>query len=179
MAYRFVRARPLRQRLIELRERLESGDVEQMEPFGQAMTKALQNARFDPETGEAVWIEEVTVHRRWRWNVRKSSTSTLRRSPSLTRALTKRMDGNASRISPDCGAKSLIQHRTSHTLCRVSRESEIDGSNVNTPESVTESLTRLSLPTNVFCISSGDSYYTPFLKTPFTRVPTARRRRGV
>jgi hypothetical protein len=58
MAYRFVRARPFRQRLTELRERLESGDIEQMEPFGQAMTKALQNARFDPETGEAVWIEE-------------------------------------------------------------------------------------------------------------------------
>ncbi|MFB6227514.1 MAG: hypothetical protein ABEH88_02855 [Halobacteriales archaeon] len=58
MAYRFVRAQPLRQRLSELRERLENGDIEQMEPFGQAMTKALQNARFDPETGEAVWIEE-------------------------------------------------------------------------------------------------------------------------
>jgi hypothetical protein len=58
MAYRFVRARPLRQRLTELRERLGSGDIEEMEPFGQAMTKALQNARFDPETGETVWIEE-------------------------------------------------------------------------------------------------------------------------
>jgi len=58
MAYRFVRARPLRERLIELRERLESGDIEQMEPFGQAMTTALQNARLDPATGEAIWIEE-------------------------------------------------------------------------------------------------------------------------
>jgi len=58
MADRFVRARPLQQRLFELRERLENGDIEQVEPFGQAMTKALQNARFDPETGEAVWIEE-------------------------------------------------------------------------------------------------------------------------
>lgn len=58
MAYRFVRAQPLRQRLPELRERLENGDIEQMEPFGRAMTKALQNARFDPETGEAVWVEE-------------------------------------------------------------------------------------------------------------------------
>lgn len=58
MAYRFVRAQPLRQRLPELRERIESGEIEQMEPFGQAMMKALQNARFDPETGEAVWIEE-------------------------------------------------------------------------------------------------------------------------
>ncbi|WP_245710155.1 hypothetical protein [Halopenitus malekzadehii] len=29
-----------------------------MEPFGRAMTRALEQARFDPETGEAVWIEE-------------------------------------------------------------------------------------------------------------------------
>jgi hypothetical protein len=29
-----------------------------MEPFGQAMAKALQDAWFDPETGEAIWIEE-------------------------------------------------------------------------------------------------------------------------
>ena len=29
-----------------------------MEPFGRAMTKALENARFDPGSGEAVWIEE-------------------------------------------------------------------------------------------------------------------------
>lgn len=58
MAYRFVRALPIRQGLSELRERVENGNIEQMEPFGRAMTKALQNARFDPETGEAVWIEE-------------------------------------------------------------------------------------------------------------------------
>lgn len=29
-----------------------------MEPFGAAMTKVLENARFDPETSEAVWVEE-------------------------------------------------------------------------------------------------------------------------
>ncbi|SDY75401.1 hypothetical protein [Halopenitus persicus] len=58
MAYRFVRARPNRDRLPELRERLENGDVESMEPFGRALTAALERAKFDPETGEAVWIEE-------------------------------------------------------------------------------------------------------------------------
>ncbi|QLH83035.1 hypothetical protein HZS54_16000 [Halosimplex pelagicum] len=58
MAYRFVRAQPIRQRLSELRERLDNGEIGKMEPFGQAMTKALENARFDPETDEAVWIEE-------------------------------------------------------------------------------------------------------------------------
>jgi hypothetical protein len=55
MAYRFVRARPLRQRLSELRDRLEDGEIKQMEPFGQALAKALQGARVDPETGEAIW----------------------------------------------------------------------------------------------------------------------------
>lgn len=58
MAKRFVRARPKHNRLADLRERLDSGDIEEMEPFGRAMTRALDQARFDPETGEAVWIEE-------------------------------------------------------------------------------------------------------------------------
>lgn len=58
MAFRFVRAQPKRDRISELRERLDSGDIEQLEPFGEAMTNALENARFDPETGDAVWVEE-------------------------------------------------------------------------------------------------------------------------
>ena len=58
MAYRFVRATPLADRMPELRERLDDGDIAGMEPFGRAMTKSLTDARFDPETGEAVWVEE-------------------------------------------------------------------------------------------------------------------------
>jgi hypothetical protein len=58
MAKRFVRARPEQPQLAELRERLDSGEIEAMNPFGRAMTRALEKARFDPETGEAVWIEE-------------------------------------------------------------------------------------------------------------------------
>ena len=58
MGNRFVRARPKDGRLTELRERLDSGEIEAMEPFGRAMTHALERARFDPETDEAVWIEE-------------------------------------------------------------------------------------------------------------------------
>jgi hypothetical protein len=42
----------------EFYDRLESGDIEPMEPFGSAMTHALTQARYDPETGEAVWVEE-------------------------------------------------------------------------------------------------------------------------
>jgi hypothetical protein len=58
MAKRFVRAQPKADRLSGLRDRLDSGEIESMEPFGRAMTRALEKARFDPNTGEAVWIEE-------------------------------------------------------------------------------------------------------------------------
>ena len=58
MAYRFVRARPRRDRLGDLRERLDSGEIEAMEPFRRAMTKSLENARIDPDTGNALWVEE-------------------------------------------------------------------------------------------------------------------------
>ncbi len=58
MANRFVRAYPNQQQLGKLRERLESDEIEEMEPFGRTMTRALEKARFDPDTGEAVRIEE-------------------------------------------------------------------------------------------------------------------------
>jgi len=58
MAYRFVRGEPKRDRMAELREQLEDGVIRQMEPFGKAMTTALENARFDPDAGDAVWVEE-------------------------------------------------------------------------------------------------------------------------
>lgn len=58
MAYRFVRARPISDRLPELRDQLMSGEIEAMNPFGEAMTKSLRDARYDSETGEAIWIEE-------------------------------------------------------------------------------------------------------------------------
>lgn len=58
MAYRLVRARPKFDDLPELRERLDSGDIERLDPFGRAMTKSLTDARFDPDAGTAVWVEE-------------------------------------------------------------------------------------------------------------------------
>ncbi|MFW5974128.1 MAG: hypothetical protein ACOCPZ_01950 [Natrialbaceae archaeon] len=58
MAHRFVRAKPDTGRLAELRERLDAGEIEEYQPFGRAMTRGLENARFDPESGGAVWIEE-------------------------------------------------------------------------------------------------------------------------
>ena len=58
MAYRFVRAHTIEERLPELRDRLDSGEIGEMDPFGESMTTALDAARFDPETDEAVWVEE-------------------------------------------------------------------------------------------------------------------------
>jgi hypothetical protein len=58
MAHRFVRATPIRDRLPGLRDRLGAGDIEAMRPFGPALTAALDDARYDPATGDAVWIEE-------------------------------------------------------------------------------------------------------------------------
>ena len=58
MAHRFVRAEPFDDRLSELFERVADGEIEEMEPFGRSMTDSLKRARFDPDTGEAVWIEE-------------------------------------------------------------------------------------------------------------------------
>jgi hypothetical protein len=58
MAYRFVRATPKWGRLSELRARLDDGGIAEMDPFGRAMARSLTDAKFDPETGEAVWVEE-------------------------------------------------------------------------------------------------------------------------
>ncbi|WP_251341426.1 hypothetical protein [Haloplanus halophilus] len=58
MAHRFVRATPDRDRLPELRRRLDDGEIATMRPFGSALTAALERARYDPATGEAAWVEE-------------------------------------------------------------------------------------------------------------------------
>ncbi len=58
MAYYLVRARVKEALAEELRQRLDRGEFRDMQPFGRALTKALEGARWDPETGEAVWEEE-------------------------------------------------------------------------------------------------------------------------
>lgn len=58
MAYYLVRARPKPELFGELRARLERREFLSMRPFGAALTKALEGARRDPSTGEAVWEEE-------------------------------------------------------------------------------------------------------------------------
>ena len=57
MAYYLVKAKFDENLLKELRERLNSGEINQMRPFGTAMHFSLENARLDPQ-GWAVWEEE-------------------------------------------------------------------------------------------------------------------------
>lgn len=57
MAYYLVKAKFHKDLLNELRSRLDSGEIEQMQPFGNALHYSLENARLDPQ-GWAVWEEE-------------------------------------------------------------------------------------------------------------------------
>lgn len=57
MAYYLVQARPVEELLPELRQRLDSGEIRVMRPFGRALQYSLDNARLR-EDGVAVWEEE-------------------------------------------------------------------------------------------------------------------------
>lgn len=57
MAYYLVKAKFHKDLLTELRSRLDSGEIKQMQPFGRALQYSLQNARLDPG-GWAIWEEE-------------------------------------------------------------------------------------------------------------------------
>ncbi len=58
MAYYLVRAYPKPELVAELRDRLERDEFRGMRPFGPALTKSLEGARWDLETNAAVWEEE-------------------------------------------------------------------------------------------------------------------------
>lgn len=57
MAYYLVKAKFHNDLLVELRTRLDSGEIENMHPFGRALQHSLDHARLDPQ-GWAVWEEE-------------------------------------------------------------------------------------------------------------------------
>ena len=57
MAHYLVKAKFHKDLLAELHKRLNSGEIEQMQPFGRAMQYSLENARLDSQ-GWAVWEEE-------------------------------------------------------------------------------------------------------------------------
>lgn len=58
MTHYLVRAYPDHDRLPELIDRLQDGQVRELEPFGRELDRALRRARIDPESGQAVWEEE-------------------------------------------------------------------------------------------------------------------------
>ena len=59
MAYYLVKAKYQTDLLAELRKRLDSGEIQKMRPFGEALQYGLHHARLDPqEAGVAVWEEE-------------------------------------------------------------------------------------------------------------------------
>lgn len=57
MAYYLVQAKPVDELLSELRQRLDSGEISVMRPFGRALQYSLDNARIQ-ENGIAIWEEE-------------------------------------------------------------------------------------------------------------------------
>jgi hypothetical protein len=57
MAYYLVQAKPIQELLGELRQRLDSGEISIMRPFGRALQYSLDNARIQ-ENGVAIWEEE-------------------------------------------------------------------------------------------------------------------------
>ena len=57
MALYIVRARP-KNDLSGLRKELNSGEISRLRPFGKTLQYGLDTAKFDPEDGYALWIEE-------------------------------------------------------------------------------------------------------------------------
>lgn len=58
MAYYLVSAAIKKNKLNELKDRLRQGELKQLSPFGKAMTYSLKNARYDSDSGRALWEEE-------------------------------------------------------------------------------------------------------------------------
>jgi hypothetical protein len=56
MLYYLVQARPIEKLLPELRQRLDSGEIEVIHPFGPVLHYSLEHARLQ-ENGLAIWEE--------------------------------------------------------------------------------------------------------------------------
>ena len=57
MSFYLVQARPVESLQTELRQRLDSGEISVMRPFGRALQYGLDHARIQ-ENGIAIWEEE-------------------------------------------------------------------------------------------------------------------------
>ncbi len=58
MAHYLVRAQPDHDKLPGLREKIQDGTIERLDPFGAELDQALRRARLDPRNGQAIWEEE-------------------------------------------------------------------------------------------------------------------------
>src|SRR5690606_329828 len=58
VAHYIVRARLKQDLARELKEKLDAGEFRSIRPFGMGLSDALEKARKDPQTGEAVWEEQ-------------------------------------------------------------------------------------------------------------------------
>jgi len=61
MAHYLVRAKPVREKLTDLKRMLDQREIIPMRPFGNTLHHSLENARLEPE-GWAVWEEEDYCH---------------------------------------------------------------------------------------------------------------------
>ena len=59
MAHYLVKAKYHKDLLVELRTRLDGGEIKKMRPFGASLQYSLDHARLDPQRADwAVWEEE-------------------------------------------------------------------------------------------------------------------------
>ncbi|NIP27240.1 MAG: hypothetical protein GWO38_26360 [Phycisphaerae bacterium] len=58
MAFYLVKAHIKKERMVELRQRLQNREFVSIRPFGNALTESLESARIDPDNEEILWEEE-------------------------------------------------------------------------------------------------------------------------
>lgn len=59
MALYVVKAKPIKERLTNLRKEMDSGDISKLTPFGEELHQSLQGAKVDSMGGGyAYWVEE-------------------------------------------------------------------------------------------------------------------------
>ena len=58
MAHYLVKGELIESKTHELKSKVFSGELRDLEPFGRAITQSLENAKFDALSEEAIWEEE-------------------------------------------------------------------------------------------------------------------------
>lgn len=58
MAFYLVEAELKQDKLEKLKEKIKNKSFEDLKPFGKAITKSLENARYDPKEKKVLWEEE-------------------------------------------------------------------------------------------------------------------------